>query len=107
MAAVGEQLHPGVGGDHRQVGRRQGVGRIEQNLDAPTSVQEVNQLLRQYAQMRKMFKDMGGTLPGPTQFLVDLSNVGGIARIVSFIGVGVLMLVIGYVAPLPAAGNGD
>jgi signal recognition particle subunit SRP54 len=24
-----------------------------------TSVQEVNQLLRQYAQMRKMFKDMG------------------------------------------------
>jgi signal recognition particle subunit SRP54 len=24
-----------------------------------TSVQEVNQLLRQYAQMRKMFKDIG------------------------------------------------
>jgi signal recognition particle subunit SRP54 len=24
-----------------------------------TTVQEVNQLLRQYAQMRKMFKDMG------------------------------------------------
>jgi signal recognition particle subunit SRP54 len=24
-----------------------------------TSIQEVNQLLRQYAQMRKMFKDMG------------------------------------------------
>ena len=35
-------------------------------------------------------------------FLVDLSNIGGIERIVSFIGVGVLMLVIGYVAPLPA-----
>ncbi|MBL8512118.1 MAG: DUF2339 domain-containing protein, partial [Betaproteobacteria bacterium] len=36
-------------------------------------------------------------------FLVDLSNIGGILRIVSFIGVGVLMLVIGYIAPLPPA----
>ncbi|MCW5665400.1 MAG: DUF2339 domain-containing protein [Piscinibacter sp.] len=35
--------------------------------------------------------------------LVDLSDSGTVTRIVSFIGVGVLMLVIGYVAPLPAA----
>lgn len=34
-------------------------------------------------------------------FLVDLSQVGTLARIVSFIGVGVLMLVIGYLSPLP------
>ena len=34
--------------------------------------------------------------------LVDLSDSGGVTRIVSFIGVGILMLVIGYVAPLPA-----
>jgi uncharacterized membrane protein len=34
-------------------------------------------------------------------FLVDLSNVGGVERIVSFIGVGALMLVIGYIAPVP------
>ena len=34
--------------------------------------------------------------------LVDLSGTGSVTRIVSFIGVGVLMLVIGYVAPLPA-----
>lgn len=34
-------------------------------------------------------------------FLVDLFNVGGIARIVSFIGVAVLMLVIGYLSPVP------
>jgi uncharacterized membrane protein len=34
-------------------------------------------------------------------FLVDLSNVGGVERIVSFIGVGVLMLLIGYVSPVP------
>jgi uncharacterized membrane protein len=34
-------------------------------------------------------------------FLVDLSDVGGVERIVSFIGVGALMLVIGYIAPVP------
>jgi uncharacterized membrane protein len=40
--------------------------------------------------------------------LVDLSATGTVTRIVSFIGVGVLMLVIGYVAPLPGkpAGKG-
>lgn len=34
--------------------------------------------------------------------LIDLSHVHGVARIVTFIGVGVLMLVVGYFAPLPA-----
>ncbi len=34
-------------------------------------------------------------------FLVDLSRTGTVPRIVSFIGVGVLMLVIGYFSPLP------
>ena len=34
--------------------------------------------------------------------VVDLSGSGSVTRIVSFIGVGMLMLVIGYVAPLPA-----
>jgi uncharacterized membrane protein len=34
-------------------------------------------------------------------FLVDLGNVGGIARIVSFLATGVLILVIGYFAPVP------
>lgn len=33
--------------------------------------------------------------------LIDLSNRGGGERIVAFIGVGVLMLVVGYFAPLP------
>jgi len=32
---------------------------------------------------------------------VDLSNIGGVERIVSFIGVGLLMLLIGYVSPVP------
>ena len=34
-------------------------------------------------------------------FFIDLSSVGSIERIVSFVGVGVLMLVIGYYSPLP------
>ncbi len=34
-------------------------------------------------------------------FANDLGNTGTVARIVSFIGVGVLLLVIGYVAPMP------
>ena len=34
-------------------------------------------------------------------FLVDLSNVGGVERIVSFMGVGLLMLLIGYLSPVP------
>ena len=38
-------------------------------------------------------------------FLVDLSNAGTIERIVSFVGVGVLMLVIGYLAPAPPKGD--
>jgi uncharacterized membrane protein len=33
--------------------------------------------------------------------LVDLSNTGTVERIVSFIGVGVLMLLIGYISPVP------
>jgi uncharacterized membrane protein len=34
-------------------------------------------------------------------FLIDLSNSGTVERIVSFIGVGVLMLLIGYFSPVP------
>jgi uncharacterized membrane protein len=36
-------------------------------------------------------------------FLVDLSRVGTIERIVSFVGVGLLMLILGYFSPLPPA----
>ncbi|MCY1418800.1 hypothetical protein D9M71_343690 [compost metagenome] len=34
-------------------------------------------------------------------FFVELGNSGSLARIVSFIGVGVLLLIVGYFAPLP------
>jgi uncharacterized membrane protein len=36
-------------------------------------------------------------------FTVDISKLDMLARIVSFIAVGVLMLVIGFFAPLPPA----
>jgi len=35
-------------------------------------------------------------------FTIDISGVGSLTRIVSFIGVAVLMLIMGYIAPLPA-----
>ena len=38
-------------------------------------------------------------------FSVDLSSLGSLARIVSFMAVGGLMLVIGYVSPLPPASS--
>jgi len=34
-------------------------------------------------------------------FLVDLSNTGTLSRVIAFIGTGVLLLLIGYFAPLP------
>jgi len=34
-------------------------------------------------------------------FLIDLGSTGTVARIVSFLGVGVLLLVVGYLAPAP------
>jgi uncharacterized membrane protein len=40
-------------------------------------------------------------------FFVDLSNVGGVERIISFVGVGLLMVAIGYVAPYPAQPKKD
>jgi uncharacterized membrane protein len=38
-------------------------------------------------------------------FLFDLSRVTGVERIVSFIGIGVLLLLIGYLSPLPPKGK--
>jgi uncharacterized membrane protein len=40
-------------------------------------------------------------------FAVDLANGGSMARVVSFVGVGLLMLLIGYFAPYPKASEGN
>jgi len=34
-------------------------------------------------------------------FLVELGDTGTLARVVSFLGVGILLLVVGYLAPVP------
>lgn len=39
-------------------------------------------------------------------FLVDLANTGTVERIVSFLGVGVILLIIGYLAPVPPGVDG-
>ena len=36
-------------------------------------------------------------------FMVDLSQSGSVERIVSFVGVGLLMVAIGYLAPFPTS----
>jgi uncharacterized membrane protein len=38
-------------------------------------------------------------------FLVDLASHGSMARVVSFVGVGLLMLLVGYLAPFPRNGE--
>lgn len=40
-------------------------------------------------------------------FLLDLAALSGLSRVVAFLGVGVLLLVIGYLAPLPPAARRD
>jgi uncharacterized membrane protein len=52
----------------------------------------------------RVFWFIGATLLAATVvklFLFDLSHVSGIERIVSFIGIGVMLLLIGYFSPLP------
>ncbi|MEO8306091.1 MAG: DUF2339 domain-containing protein [Betaproteobacteria bacterium] len=40
-------------------------------------------------------------------FLVDLGALSGLPRVVAFLGVGILLLVIGFVSPLPPAAPND
>ena len=52
---------------------------------------------------RPLWLTGGGLLAGVVAklFIVDLASVGTIERIVSFIGVGILLLVVGYFSPVP------
>ena len=38
-------------------------------------------------------------------FLFDLRHTGTVARVVSFLGVGVLLLIVGYFAPVPPSAS--
>jgi uncharacterized membrane protein len=65
----------------------------------------VTMLLAARRQQRMMWL-VGASLLGVVVvklFLVDLSRIGSIERIVSFVGVGVLMLIVGYYSPMPPA----
>jgi uncharacterized membrane protein len=55
-------------------------------------------------QIRTLWMAGGGLMAAVVLklFTIDISGIGSLERIVSFIGVAVLMLIIGYIAPLPA-----
>jgi len=60
--------------------------------------------------MQRLLWVIGAVLLGAVVvklFLVDLAGSGTVARIVSFLGVGALLLVIGYVAPVPPGARED
>jgi uncharacterized membrane protein len=40
-------------------------------------------------------------------FLIDLGTLSGLPRVIAFLGVGTLLLLIGYLSPLPPAGQND
>jgi uncharacterized membrane protein len=69
-------------------------------------------VIMRYAAQRTMRRtwSVGAALLGIVVcklFVVDLANGGSMARIVSFVGAGLLMLLIGYFAPFPKASAGD
>ena len=57
------------------------------------------------AQLRMLWFTGAGLLAAAVikLFVVDLAALSGLTRVIAFIGVGALLLVIGYVAPLPPA----
>ncbi|HSH07929.1 MAG TPA: DUF2339 domain-containing protein [Burkholderiales bacterium] len=60
--------------------------------------------------MQRLLWVIGAVLLGAVVvklFLVDLAGSGTVARIVSFVGVGALLLLIGYVAPVPPGTQED
>ena len=40
-------------------------------------------------------------------FVIDLASGGSIARVVSFVGVGLLLLLVAYLAPYPKSAHGS
>jgi len=60
--------------------------------------------------MQRLLWVIGAVLLGAVVvklFLVDLAGSGTVARIISFVGVGALLLIIGYVAPVPPGARED
>ena len=77
---------------------------VQATLSLVWSVCAIALMLRGHNQHRRSLWLAGATLIGIVVvklFLVELADTGGIARIVSFIGVGILLLIVSYIAPAP------
>lgn len=73
-------------------------------VQASVSVFWIRCALARMIRATRLFWFIGGALLAATVvrlFLFDLSHVTGIERIVSFIGIGLMLLLIGYFSPLP------
>ncbi|UVM05415.1 DUF2339 domain-containing protein [Pseudomonas laurylsulfatiphila] len=78
--------------------------RVQAGLSIVWTLMALSLMIGGHLRRRREVWLIGATLIGVVVaklFFVELSNRGGLARIVSFIGVGVLLLVVGYFAPLP------
>ncbi|WP_160105322.1 DUF2339 domain-containing protein [Pseudomonas izuensis] len=78
--------------------------RVQAGLSIVWTLMALSLMIGGHLRGRREIWLMGAALIGVVVaklFFVELSNRGGLARIVSFIGVGVLLLVVGYFAPLP------
>ncbi|RKS21496.1 putative membrane protein [Pseudomonas sp. WPR_5_2] len=78
--------------------------RVQAGLSIVWTLMALSLMIGGHLRGRREVWLMGAALIGVVVaklFFVELSNRGGLARIVSFIGVGVLLLVVGYFAPLP------
>ncbi|NUU36794.1 DUF2339 domain-containing protein [Pseudomonas sp. C2B4] len=78
--------------------------RVQAGLSIVWTLMALSLMIGGYLRGRREVWLIGAALIGVVVaklFFVELSNRGGLARIVSFIGVGVLLLVVGYFAPLP------
>ena len=77
---------------------------VQATLSLVWSVCAIALMLRGHSHRSRSLWLAGATLIGIVVvklFLVELADTGGIARIVSFIGVGILLLIVSYIAPAP------
>ncbi|WP_249384053.1 DUF2339 domain-containing protein [Chitinivorax sp. B] len=77
---------------------------VQASLSLVWSLAALGLMIAGHARAQRQMWMVGATLAAIVVgklFLVELGNRGGLARIVSFIGVGVLLLIVGYFAPLP------
>ncbi len=68
------------------------------------SVMALVMMVMGHRKARRSLWMLGAALLGLTVLkliAIDMSNTGGVARVVAFIGVGVLILIVGFFAPLP------